>query len=273
MKTQDHTSDLVNRLDQIARRAGAAILDIYGKDEFAVEYKDDSSPLTEADLASHRIILDGLDKLHPQLPVLSEENASQITTKTRQAWDRYWLVDPLDGTKEFIKRNGEFTVNIALIEFGRPVIGVVHVPVSGKSYLGNTQSRAELHEAKGEARTIRVAGPIEGRAIRIVGSRSHAGGELEGFAKALGKHEFLAMGSSLKFCLVAEGRADVYLRAKPTMEWDTAAAHAVLAAAGGTITDLEGLPLRYNTRDTLVNPSFLASGDLSRNYLSAADNV
>ncbi|MDN5865443.1 MAG: 3'(2'),5'-bisphosphate nucleotidase CysQ, partial [Gammaproteobacteria bacterium] len=170
-------------------------------------------------------------------------------------------------------RNGEFTVNVARIEFGRPIPGIVHVPVSGASYIGRTESHAELRDPGGESHTIRTSGDSRGRGVNIVGSRSHAGGELDGFAGKLGKHEFLAIGSSLKFCLVAEGRADVYLRLKPTCEWDTAAGHAVLAAAGGTVTDLEGLPLRYNARDTLINPSFLASGDLSRDYLAAANTT
>lgn len=271
MKARADFLPLVDELDRLARKAATAILDVYGKDDFAVQYKDDASPLTEADLESHRILTAGLERLQPQLPVLSEENAAQIHYRTRRAWDRYWLVDPLDGTREFLKRNGEFTVNIALIEFGRPVIGVVHVPVSGKSYIGRMEAHAELRRNTNQSRAIRVSGGSSGRRLRIVGSRSHGGGELDGFARTLGKHEFLAIGSSLKFCLVAEGRADAYLRLRPTSEWDTAAGHAVLAAAGGTVTDLDGLPLRYNARESLINPSFLASGDLARDFLAAAN--
>lgn len=270
MKSRDTPTTLADELERISRRAAAAILDIYGKQDFSVEHKSDASPLTAADIASHRIIVEELGKLHPPLPVLSEENAGQIDAAERRNWSRYWLVDPLDGTKEFLKRNGEFTVNIALIEYGRPILGIVHVPVSGVSYIGNTQRQAERHEANAKSRAIHVAGSSKGRAVRIVGSRSHGGGELDGFAGALGKHEVHAIGSSLKFCLVAEGAADVYLRLKPTSEWDTAAGHAVLEAAGGSVTDLAGSPLRYNTRpDTLINPSFLASGDLSRDFLAA----
>lgn len=270
MKPRQTQTGLTDELERIARKAADAILDIYEKDDFSVERKSDNSPLTAADMASHRIIVEELGKLEPRLPVLSEENATQISAAERRQWPRYWLVDPLDGTKEFLKRNGEFTVNIALIERGRPVIGVVHVPVSGTSYLGNTQSHAERRPLNGTARPLRVTGSNDGYPVRIVGSRSHAGGELEGFAKALGKHKFLAVGSSLKFCMVAEGTADVYLRLKPTSEWDTAAGHAVLEAAGGLVTDLEGIPLRYNARaDTLINPSFLASGNLSRDFLAA----
>jgi 3'(2'), 5'-bisphosphate nucleotidase len=270
MKTQQPSTRLTDELERIARKAATAILDIYEKEDFSVERKSDNSPLTAADMASHRIIVKELGKLEPRLPVLSEENADEISAAERQSWPRYWLVDPLDGTKEFLKRNGEFTVNIALIERGRPILGIVHVPVSGTSYLGNTQSHAERRTADGTTRPLRVNGPSDGRPVRIVGSRSHAGGELEGFAKALGQHKFLAVGSSLKFCMVAEGSADVYLRLKPTSEWDTAAGHAVLEAARGLVTDLEGTPLRYNTRaDTLINPSFLASGNLSRDFLAA----
>ncbi len=261
---------LIPELDRLAREAAAAILDIYGRNDQGLTHKSDASPLTEADLASHRLLLRGLANMNPALPVLSEENANEITAAERRSWPRYWLVDPLDGTKEFLKRNGEFTVNVALIEFGRPVLGIVHVPVSGVSYTGSTDGNAERRDENGELRVLHTAGPIGKRAVRIVGSRSHAGGELNGFAKGLGKHEFLAIGSSLKFCLVAEGAADVYLRLKPTSEWDTAAGQAVLEAAGGVVTNLAGLPLRYNARDTLINPSFLASGDLSRDYLAAA---
>ncbi|MGH8226229.1 MAG: 3'(2'),5'-bisphosphate nucleotidase CysQ [Gammaproteobacteria bacterium] len=261
---------LIPELDRLARAAAAVILDVYAREDHGATRKADASPLTEADLASHRLLMRGLAAMHPSLPILSEENATQITTAERRNWQRYWLVDPLDGTKEFLKRNGEFTVNVALIEFGRPVLGIVHVPVSGVSYTGSTDGHAERRDGKGEPRVLHVAGPLGKRAVRIVGSRSHAGGELDGFAKALGKHKFLAVGSSLKFCLVAEGAADVYLRLKPTSEWDTAAGQAVLEAAGGAVTNLAGLPLRYNARDTLINPSFLASGDLSRDYLAAA---
>ncbi len=270
MATNDDYERLGHEIERLARKASEEILAIYEREDFTVRHKSDNSPLTEADMASHRLIAAGLSKLEPRLPVLSEENAGAITAEKRQSWQRYWLVDPLDGTKEFLKRNGEFTVNIALVEFGRPVLGIVHVPVSGRSYLGSADGHAERREADGRMRVLRVAGPASDRATRIVGSRSHAGGELDGFAKALGKHEFLAIGSALKFCLVAEGTADVYLRLKPTSEWDTAAGQAVLAAAGGAVTDLEGTPLRYNTRsDTLINPSFLASGDLSRDFLAA----
>jgi 3'(2'), 5'-bisphosphate nucleotidase len=268
MGNNDYTA-LGNALDRLAREASAAILDVYGRENFSVRHKADASPLTEADMASHRLLVAGLTRLEPRLPVLSEENAGEIATAERRVWQRYWLVDPLDGTKEFLKRNGEFTINVALIEYGRPVLGIVHVPVSGTSYIGASGGHAERRESAGESHVLHATQAIAGRAVRIVGSRSHAGGELDGFAKSLGKHEFLAVGSALKFCLVAEGAADVYLRLKPTSEWDTAAGQAVLEAAGGSVTNLAGSPLRYNARDTLINPSFLASGALSRDYLRA----
>ncbi|MGH8274654.1 MAG: 3'(2'),5'-bisphosphate nucleotidase CysQ [Gammaproteobacteria bacterium] len=273
MAAESDYAKLPDELDRLAREAAEAILEIYAREDFSVRRKADDSPLTEADMASHRLLVDGLARLQPRLPILSEENAAQITVEQRRAWPRYWLVDPLDGTKEFLKRNGEFTVNVALIEFERPVLGIVHVPTNGTSYIGNTEGHAERRNAEGETHVLRVAGPVEKRPVRIVGSRSHAGGELGGFAAVLGKHEFLAVGSSLKFCLVAEGAADVYLRIKPTSEWDTAAGQAVLEAAGGEVTNLAGHPLRYNARDTLINPSFLASGDLSRDYLTAANAI
>ena len=268
--TSGNYQRLVDPLERLVREAAAAILEIYANADVSVSLKKDASPLTAADLASHEILAAGLGGFAPELPVLSEESASQVTAAERRAWPRYWLVDPLDGTKEFLKRNGEFTVNVALIEFGRPVLGVVHVPVTGVSYIGVAGHGAERRDGSDAATVLHVAGPAHGRAVRIVGSRSHGGGELEGFAAALGRHEFLAVGSSLKFCLIAEGKADLYLRLKPTCEWDTGAGQAVVEAAGGAVTDLHGQPLRYNARDTLINPSFLASGDLERDYLRFA---
>jgi 3'(2'), 5'-bisphosphate nucleotidase len=243
---------------QLAAKAGRAILDIYQSD-FAVEHKDDRSPLTEADLASHRTIVSGLTLLTPDVPVLSEESAA-LPYDTRRHWQRYWLVDPLDGTREFVKRNGEFTVNIALIENGRPVLGVVHVPVSGVSYFGQAGGGAFRQEADGKRHPIHVAERCQ-RPVRVAGSRSHAGDSLKAFLERLGEHEMVSMGSSLKLCLVAEGSADVYPRLGPTSEWDTAAAQAVVEGAGGQVTDTDLKPLRYNQKDSLLNPHFLVFGD------------
>lgn len=241
----------------IAQAAGAAILDIYQQD-FAVSAKADQSPLTAADLAAHRLIQHELTAQDPETPLLSEESAS-IPFAERQRWSRYWLVDPLDGTKEFIKRNGEFTVNIALIENHRPVLGIVHVPVSGVTYYGGLEMGAYRRDADGATVAIRVRETLADP-VRVVGSRSHAGPHLEAFLQALGVHELVSMGSSLKLCLVAEGAADLYPRFGPTSEWDTAAAHAVVLAAGGQVTDLQFNPLQYNTKDTLLNPHFLVFG-------------
>jgi len=248
----------------IASNAGKAILEIYGQD-FEVVQKEDQSPLTQADLTSHRIIRDALASLTPDIPLLSEESAD-IDYRTRSAWNQYWLVDPLDGTKEFVNRNGEFTVNIALIRDHEPLLGVVHVPVSGVTYtgiVGEAASKQLLGQAP-EPISIRLpcADPIV-----VVGSRSHANPELLQYLGMLGDYELVSMGSSLKFCLLAEGKADFYPRLGPTSEWDTAAAHAVVMAAGGRILELDGEVLQYNRKESLLNPEFLVIADSSRDWL------
>ena len=252
----------------IARRAGDAILEIYGT-EFQVEIKEDKSPLTDADLASHRVIMEGLANLDVALPVLSEESAGEIDFAQRADWNPYWLVDPLDGTKEFIKRNGEFTVNIALIRDHEPVLGVVHVPVSGVTYFGARDIGAFRRRGSETPQAIKVASGE--RAPVIVGSRSHRGSSLDAYLARVGEHEMVAMGSSLKFCVVAEGGADVYPRLGPTSEWDTAAAHAVVVAAGGRVIGVDGEPLRYNAKENILNPHFLVIGNPARNWLGYLD--
>ena len=251
------------QLLDIARAAGQAILEVYHQD-FSVEQKGDDSPLTAADLASHRIIMQGLAGLEPDTPILSEEGAD-IPYDTRSRWQRYWLIDPLDGTREFVKRNGEFTVNIALIEQGRPVVGVVHVPVSGVSYVGQSGKGAFKIDADDTASPIHVREKRQTK-TQVAGSRSHAGDSLQRFLDRLGDHEIVSMGSSLKLCLVAEGIADIYPRLGPTSEWDTAAAQAVVEAAGGKVTDTQLEPLRYNTKDSLLNPFFLVFGDQTEDW-------
>jgi len=245
---------------QLARQAGRAIVDIYEQD-FQVELKADQSPLTAADLASHHTIVAGLATLTPDIPVLSEESAS-LPYDIRRQWQRYWLVDPLDGTREFVKRNGEFTVNIALIEDGRAVFGVVHVPVSGVSYVGRVGEGAHKIDEHGIRQPIRVTANRQ-TPLRVAGSRSHAGDSLQRFLDKVGEHQIVSMGSSLKLCLVADGSADIYPRLGPTSEWDTAAAQAVVEAAGGRVTDTQMQPLRYNQKDSLLNPHFLVFGDTS----------
>ena len=228
-----------------------------------VSHKADDSPLTEADLAAHRCIAEGLLALQPVLPLLSEEDAD-VPATTRRAWPRYWLVDPLDGTREFIKRNGEFTVNIALIEAGRPVLGVVHAPA-----LGITWSAAEAHGAfrqQGDHRTRLQTRPLPERPTLFV-SRSHHGPRAEALLDRLPPHDRLSKGSSLKFCLIAEGSADAYPRLGPTSEWDTAAAQCVVEQAGGAVVALPSMtPLRYNQQDSLINPDFLVLGDPSADW-------
>lgn len=249
---------------RLAHRAGDAILSVYGE-QFEVTHKTDRSPLTQADLRSHDILLRGLRALTPDLPVLSEEDSS-IAFEQRRSWKRYWLVDPLDGTKEFVSRNGEFTVNVALIEDHVPVLGVVHVPVTGTTYTGHSGVGAFRQISGEQPEALRVRSPAA-TPLRIVGSRSHRGDSLDKFLPRLEPYEMVAVGSSLKFCLVAEGSADFYPRFGPTSEWDTAAAQAVVEAAGGAVITADGERLRYNTKPELLNPDFLVFGDRNRDWL------
>lgn len=254
----------IDKINKIAESAGRAILEVYQED-FEVSEKEDKSPLTAADMASHNVIVAALSTLTPELPVLSEESAA-IPYDTRRQWEKYWLIDPLDGTKEFIKRNGEFTVNIALIENGRPMMGVVHVPVTGVTYYGDKENGAFKKDDEGCHR-IQVT-QTHAFPLRVAGSRSHAGDSLKRFLHNLGSHEIVSMGSSLKLCLVAEGKADIYPRLGPTSEWDTAAAQAIVEAAGGVVTDVALQPLSYNTKESLLNPHFLVFGDRSIDWTS-----
>lgn len=248
---------LIDELIRLSYRAGEAILDIYSGADLGTTFKEsDGSPLTKADKASHDVIIEGLERSAPEIPVLSEES-SEVPYDVRKNWKRFWLIDPLDGTKEFIKRNGEFTVNIALIEDQRPVFGIVYAPVLGVAYYGAKGSGAfKIKEDKKEA--IKASDYRAG--LKIVGSRSHGGAEADEFIKRLGPAEFVSMGSSLKFCLIAEGSAHLYPRFGPTMEWDTAAAQAVVDASGGHVTDSKGEPLCYN-KEKLLNPFFMAAGN------------
>jgi 3'(2'), 5'-bisphosphate nucleotidase len=231
---------------------------------FDVQSKDDESPLTQADLASNRCIVAGLEALQPRLPIITEE-AGLPDFEERRSWARYWLIDPLDGTKEFVKRNGEFTVNIALIEGDRPTLGVVYAPVLDRLYYGTIDNGAWRQDGNAAATPIQVVAKRR-RPARVAGSRSHAGDSLKRFLDKLGEHELVSMGSSLKLCLVAEGEADIYPRLGPTSEWDTAAAQAVVEAAGGCVTTLDLEPLKYNTKDSLLNPYFLVFGDQTENW-------
>jgi 3'(2'), 5'-bisphosphate nucleotidase len=266
----DHAR-LVEDVAAIAQKAAAAIMEVYGSADFGVVDKADDSPLTKADLNSHRVIVDGLRALTPDLPIVSEE--SELPEyETRRQWPRYWLVDPLDGTKEFISRNGEFTVNIALIEGHRPVMGVVAVPAREQVYIGIVpEGRAELRE-RGNVRTLATRRFDENTGPTIVMSRSHGGERLEKFVGTL-RERFpkltdVPVGSALKLCILAEGTADLYPRLGPTSEWDIGAAQAVLEAAGGAVWRFDRAVLDYNAKESLLNPEFLAVADSSYDWWS-----
>tara|TARA_R110002072_G_scaffold136124_2_gene278104 strand:- start:64680 stop:65549 length:870 start_codon:yes stop_codon:yes gene_type:complete len=276
------TRSVLQTVRQIAERAGREILAVYSHvDGPQVQLKADDSPLTEADLRANRVIVSELRRNFPDIPVLSEES-EPVPFSTRRRWQSYWLVDPLDGTKEFLSRNGEFTVNIALINDGDPVMGIVHVPVTGVTYAGLTQGSEsgawrydggiEDPEEMCEGRSLQATelpSPAQWPelTLRVVASRRHGGEQSERLLAMMrarvGDLELVNMGSSLKMCLIAEGKADFYPRLAPTSEWDTAAAHAVLKAAGGKIVNTGMQVLRYNTKESTLNPHFyaLAGGD------------
>ena len=264
----DNLAALLEAVKGIARDAGEKIMAIYGT-AFKVERKSDDSPLTKADMAAHHCIVDALDKL-ADYPVLSEESGS-IPFSERRAWQTYWLVDPLDGTKEFVKRNGDFTVNIALILQLRPVLGVVYVPVTRQCYFAAQGLGACKQGEDSPAQAIRVRTRVPEKLV-VAGSRSHVTPELQNYLARLPAHELLSIGSSLKFCLVAEGRADLYPRMGLTSEWDTAAAQCVVEQAGGLVTDLQGRELRYNEKESLLNPCFLVFGDRRVDWAGYAKN-
>ena len=248
---------MIDSLKTLAQQAGERILSFYGQ-PIPVEKKSDDSPLTKADLASHHLIQDGLRSLDASIPVLSEES-SQMEVSQRRSWETLWVVDPLDGTKEFIKQTGEFTVNIALIHQGKPRLGLVYVPVTGLVYWAEAGKGAFKQEAGSNPIAIHTR-PTDVSSLSIVASRDHAGPMVTQLLERFPHAQTRSMGSSLKFCLVAEGAADLYLRDVPTMEWDTAAAQCVVEQAGGCVRDLEGNDLTYNRAD-LRNPSLITLGD------------
>jgi 3'(2'), 5'-bisphosphate nucleotidase len=240
----------------VAKAAGKCILGIYESEDFDVKLKSLDSPLTRADVASHELITQELRELS-QLPILSEESKKTIPYEERALWDRYWLVDPLDGTKEFIKRNGEFTINIALIRTRTPVLGVIYAPALNLIYyaLGGQGAFKQTSE---EAPTRLRARKSAGGPLKIVASRSHRGPALDEFLDRIKDYECLPVGSSLKFCAVAEGAAHLYPRLGPSMEWDTAAGQCIAEEAGAIVTDLQSKPLTYN-KPNLVNPDFVVT--------------
>jgi 3'(2'), 5'-bisphosphate nucleotidase len=260
---------LLEQTIDIARKAGDAIMAIY-KTDYEQYEKSDSSPLTEADLAAHHIIIDGL-KAISAYPCLSEESgeADGIDWQQREQWGTYWLIDPLDGTKEFINKNDEFTVNIALIENGKAILGVVYCPPLDRLYFAEKNSGAFRQDGAQEAVKISVAdAPAGGEVWKVVGSRRHGAEALEEFAEQLGDVEMVSMGSSLKLCLVAEGAAHLYPRLALTCEWDTGAAQAVVEIAGGqvlapSLTTGELSPLMYGQKEELLNPFFIVCGSVS----------
>jgi 3'(2'), 5'-bisphosphate nucleotidase len=259
----------------IAEAAGNAIMQVYST-YFKITKKEDQSPLTQADIAAHHVILHGLQALTPHIPVISEE-AAIASYDSRRHWSRYWLIDPLDGTREFVKRNGEFTVNIALIEQHEPVLGVVYAPATAQLYFAAEAFGAHKRSSSDEVVNLQVK-PFDIRQLVIAGSRSHSDEKTQQFLHNIhrrhdAKPELLSVGSSLKICLVAEGVADVYPRLGPTFEWDTAAAHCVLREAGGDIVDTKGLSLRYNRQESLLNPHFFATNHPQHPWETYIQNI
>lgn len=250
--------ELLDPVIQVAYQAGRVIMEVYDAG-FSVEHKSDHTPVTEADTAANTIIVTHLKELTPHLPILTEE-AKPTSYSERKTWPRYWLIDPLDGTREFIKRNGEFTVNIALIDGNESVMGVVYAPVIGVLYYAAKGQGAFKQESTNKPQAIHVREHCPGKAIVACG-RSHPSDEVKIFLENLGEHEIIRVGSALKSCMVAEGKADLYPRLGPTSEWDTAAAQCVVEEAGGAITDTGMQRLRYNTKDDLLNPHFFVAGD------------
>lgn len=254
--------EFINKISRIAIDAGQKIMAIYEKD-FDIFEKKDESPLTEADLASHHHILNELAALDTGYPILSEEYA-EISWQERQTWPTYWLIDPLDGTKEFIKKNGEFTVNIALIHENEPVLGVVYAPAIDTLYYATRKIGAWKIESS-TPKKINVSAKPDSP-LRVVGSRSHQSEAMSSYLNQFSDYKMIPMGSSLKLCLIAEGKADLYPRLGPTCEWDTAAAHAIVNAAGGRCvifdenTNSENEDLTYNTKESLLNPYFIVKG-------------
>lgn len=266
------SSNIPQMLDSMiaaAKAAGREVLRIYQDDKIEVEIKSDNSPLTIADKEAHRIIFQKLKSDFPTLPILSEESEN-ISFEERKCWTSFFLVDPLDGTKEFINRNGEFTINIALIHGIQPVAGVVYVPVNRKLYYGDTRSCSSFLEFEGKKKQLTTRNLSTVLPIKIVASRRHGQKKLETFLKSaeefFGRVDVINMGSSIKLCLLAEGKADFYPRLAPTCEWDTAASHAIVKAAGGDVLDLNLEPLRYNVKEDYLNPNFVVIGDLSLDW-------
>jgi len=261
----------IQKINSIARKAGKEIMKIYRQD-FKVNYKKDNSPLTKADIKSNEIITESLKSLYPEIPVLSEEN-KEIPYNIRKNWEYFWLIDPLDGTKEFVKKNGEFTVNIALIHKDTPVLGVIYAPVLEILYCAHKEKGVFKQEKNGKPQNLPIYKPADNGNLKVIVSKSHYTPETEGFVNRLKNKykktiEFIRIGSSLKLCLIAEGKADIYPRVALTMEWDTAAGQAIVEQAGGEIVEFKTqTPLKYN-KQNLLNPWFVTKGHNMINQLS-----
>jgi len=260
MKDIQLQTDLIKQLIAISKEAGNAILGFYNS-EIDVQFKSDTSPLTKADLASNNIILKRLKSLTPNIPILSEEEAD-ISFDIRSKWYEYWLIDPLDGTKEFINKNGEFTVNIALIRDHKPVFGLIHLPVKKYTYWGCENKGSFFLDKGNNIKEITVSKNMH-KQMRIVVSRSHPSHKLKNLLDKIENYKLLKVGSSLKFCLIASGEADIYPRFGPTSEWDTAAGEAIAKFAGATIVNLKNQPLNYNSKDEYINPNFIVANNES----------
>lgn len=256
--------ELLPACEQIAFQAGEAIMQVYQSD-FAVAHKEDKSPVTEADLAADKVIETGLKAFSTGWPILSEESA-KIPFETRREWPTYWLIDPLDGTREFVKRNGEFTVNIALVHEHEVVLGAVHAPESGKTWSAARGLGASYFSAEPSSRKSIRAAELDMENLTIMTSRSHGSKKLQAFIKEINPMKAIPSGSSIKLCMVAAGQADLYARLGLTSEWDTAAAQCVVEEAGGHLTDTQMKPLRYNTKDSLLNPEFFVFGKTNKDW-------
>ena len=256
---------------EIAKEAGEAISQIYNSD-FDYQIKKDLSPITAADRLSHKIITERLKILTPEIPILSEENCN-IPFKVRSQWADYWLIDPLDGTKEFINNNGEFTVNIALIENNTPILGIIHIPISHETYWGSKNKGSFYLNANDDEVNISVSNNHQ-NPIRIVASRSHPSEMLNYVLEKIINYEIIKIGSSIKFCHIASGQADCYPRFGPTSEWDTAAGEAIVRYAGGHMVTLNGNLMQYNAKKDYLNPNFIVSSDkiISESFLSLIHN-
>ena len=260
----DTTVQLLTPVLDLCKTAGAAILSRYQQADLKVQIKADKTPVTCADALAHDILIAGLAQLTPELPILSEESP-QIEHDIRMGWSQYWLLDPLDGTQGFIDQTGEFSVNVALVQNGEPILGVVYVPLSGEAYVACCGMGAFKYTAAGDFEFLQARRYQTGMRLAIAISRWQ-GKRTQAFLRKIPDYELVYCGSALKICYVAEGRADIYPRLGPTGEWDTAAGQCILREAGGEIFDLQGQPLRYNTRRSTENPPFLAVGDCQHNW-------